>query len=669
MKTSLLFGIHCHQPIDNFDYVILDAIEKSYKPFFKVLKEFPQFKISVHFSGSLLEFIENNDKELFELMQKLSGQIEFFSGGYYEPVLASIPSRDRIGQINKLNAYIKKHFKQTPKGLWLTERVWDNAVIRDISQCGIKYVIVDDYHINTSNPSTNERNGYFITEEGGIDTALFPISQHLRYAIPFYPLNETADILRSFKNEPGKNAAIIFDDGEKFGIWPKTYETVYEKEWLRNFIIQTLKDKEIEVQTFKEFYKENDPLALTYLPTVSYFEMGEWSLNANDALRLESLLEKNHVDQKLLRGGIWKNFFSKYQESNWIHKRMLELSNKQWEEKEYLDVLYKTQCNDVLWHGVFGGIYLPNLRDNAYKYIIECEKILGNKNEKIDIDLNGAKEYKFMTDNILSIVSSKCGGQIFELDILEKNYNLQNTLTRYEEAYHKKIQVKDESQDEIKEDTEEIATIHDNMLTVEEELFLDYDWYMKKSVIDHLVPLDTTIELFERNHFKELGDFANQPFEVTKDSKKKLNLIRTGGIYLDDIKFDTTIEKKYIFKKNIISVETAISTFFDKQSFYLQEWNLHFADLDRLFFNSVRLEKGVQYSNLEIYSDTLRIFDQYLNKTLLFEFNKKIKIFVTTLNTVSQSEQGVDMTNQGITLGFLFDLDKDSQSLTSLQII
>ncbi|MEA3498469.1 MAG: 4-alpha-glucanotransferase, partial [Campylobacterota bacterium] len=154
MKTSLLFGIHCHQPIDNFDWVIFDAIEKSYKPFFQTLEKFPNFKCSVHFSGSLLEFIEKNDIELFTLIKKLSPQIEFFSGGFYEPVLASIPSEDRIAQIKKLNKYIKKHFSQTPKGLWLTERVWDNSIIKDIKSCGIEYVMVDDYHIKTSGLET-----------------------------------------------------------------------------------------------------------------------------------------------------------------------------------------------------------------------------------------------------------------------------------------------------------------------------------------------------------------------------------------------------------------------------------------------------------------------------------------------------------------------------------
>ena len=268
-KTSLLLGIHCHQPIDNFDWVLFETIEKSYRPFFEVLKKFPEFKLSVHYSGWLLEFIEKNDKELFELMKSLSGQLEFFSGGYYEPVLASIPSKDRIAQITKLNKYIEKHFNQTPKGLWLTERVWDNSIIRDLKECGIEYVIVDDYHFIANGYDSSNLNGYFITEEGGDEIALFPINQALRYAIPFYNQNKTNELIQSFADDEGKNAAVIFDDGEKFGVWPKTHETVYEKQWLETFLKRTLDDEKIKTETFEEFYQNNQAIALAYLPTVS----------------------------------------------------------------------------------------------------------------------------------------------------------------------------------------------------------------------------------------------------------------------------------------------------------------------------------------------------------------------------------------------------------------
>ncbi|MBX0311830.1 MAG: 4-alpha-glucanotransferase, partial [Sulfurihydrogenibium sp.] len=87
--VKLLFGIHCHQPVENFYEVVDEAIEKAYKPFLKIAKKYPKFKFAVHYSGWLLEYIKNYSKETFKLLQDLAldGQIEFFSGGYYEPIL------------------------------------------------------------------------------------------------------------------------------------------------------------------------------------------------------------------------------------------------------------------------------------------------------------------------------------------------------------------------------------------------------------------------------------------------------------------------------------------------------------------------------------------------------------------------------------------------------
>jgi alpha-amylase/alpha-mannosidase (GH57 family) len=656
MKTALLLGIHCHQPIDNFDYVINDAINKSYKPFFEILKKFPEFKISVHFSGSLLEYIRKNDPSLFELMQELCSQIEFFTGGFYEPVLASIPSKDRIEQVLKLNQYIKKHFKQTPKGLWLTERVWDNSIIHDLKSCGIEYVIVDDYHLKSCGAKLNDLNGYFTTEDAGETIALFPINQELRYAIPFYSLDKTNTLLHKFQNDSGKNAAIIFDDGEKFGIWPKTYETVYEKRWLEDFITQTLSDPTISTSTFKEYYIENKPLSLVYLPTVSYFEMGEWSLNCDQAKELEFYKKKYPQTTPYLKGSTWKNFLTKYQESNWIHKRFLELSKKQLDTKKYKEALYKSQCNDVLWHGVFGGIYLPNLRNNAYKYIIECEKILENQTDIIDIDMDGYNEYKFLKKQLLTIISPKQGGQIFELDLLEKNFNLQNTLTRYEEAYHTKIEQASNTTHSI--ENEDLATIHDNTLQTDQDISFDYDWYFKKSAIDHIVPLDIEIEQFAKNSFNEYGDFANQPFTVLKNTKKTLSLQRDGGIYEDE-KCDTTIKKTYTIKQNSITIDLFINTNHTKYFNYLHEWNLHFASLDTITFNGMKLNTNEQYSHLEIMSNKLIIQDSYLQKSFTFTLNGVKKIFLCSVNSISQSEKGVDITNQGVSIGFVYDLHKE----------
>ena len=127
-KTTLLFGIHMHQPVDNFKDVIAHAVNVCYKPFFELLSRYPEFRFSLHCSGWLMQQIEKDYPKLFSTIVELAakGSIEFLSGGYYEPILGVIPSKDRKAQIKKLSDAIEKKFNQKPKGLWLAERVWEN---------------------------------------------------------------------------------------------------------------------------------------------------------------------------------------------------------------------------------------------------------------------------------------------------------------------------------------------------------------------------------------------------------------------------------------------------------------------------------------------------------------------------------------------------------------
>jgi predicted glycosyl hydrolase (DUF1957 family) len=653
MKTNLLFGIHCHQPVDNFDKVIYQIIEKSYRPFFEVLKEYPEFKCSVHFSGWLFEFIKKNDPKLFSLIKELSPQIEFFTGGYYEPILASIPSCDRVKQINMLTEFIQDNFNQKPRGLWLTERIWDDSIIDDLKECNVDYVIVDDYHLIASGFDKDKLKGYFLTENSNNKIALFPINKDLRYIIPFASIDNTMETLNSYAYKEGENAAIIFDDGEKFGVWPKTYEKVYEKEWLKNFFEKCIEDETINPTTYAEFYDNNNAISLSYLPTVSYHEMGEWSTLPNISKDYLDLVHLHQDKEHLVRGGIWKNFFIKYNESNWIHKRALELSRIENQSTAFKDSLFRTQCNDVLWHGVFGGIYLPNLRDNAYKYIIHCENLLSMEPSctVVDINMDSYKEYKFNTPEIITIIDPKMGGQIVEFDLRSKCFNFQNTLTRYHETYHDKIKKIEEPKEEKlleKEEIEdEIATIHnDELLSTTEDIELFEDWYLKKSAIDHITDKGLNKENFKSCTFNEYGDFANQKFEVLENSEKSIQLKREGGIYKNDKK-NTSLIKNFSFENSTIEATISLESEENSTMKYLLEYNLHFQDYEILTVNGHNIEDTLYFENSQ-----LTILDQSLNRTISFHFDQCVDIYVYPVKSVSQSEAGIDYTIQGIAFGF-----------------
>ena len=654
-KVSLLFGIHMHQPVDNFDEAVKKAVALSYAPFFETMRNYPQFKFSLHCSGWLLEKIRQEYPKVFQTMQELTqqGSIEWFGGGYYEPVLSSIPSKDRRAQINKLSHYIKKYFDVDVKGLWLTERVWESAILSDLVACGIEYVMVDDYHFISNGYNKEQMKGYYLSEDNGEVLKLFPISKKLRYALPFSKTEESLNAVISYPKESA-SAAIFFDDAEKFGLWPHTYEWVYEKQWLQKFVKAVLENEECQTQHYSDYAQENRPLGLAYLNNCSYVEMGEWSLKTPLAAAFKALKENvgdtyfQETGVALIKGGIWKNFFIKYHESNYLHKRMLQLSKEQKKyDKATLDALYRLQTNDTFWHGVFGGFYLPNLRDNAYKYLLQIEKSKHVKDivvKKIDIDKDGYDELKVRTENLSLVFSLKDGAQLVEFGALDVLFNWQNTIMRREELYHKKILEANESTTQA-DTNEKIATIHTLKRSVNSDLKAEliYDSYAKNSFIDHFSTQPFTLENFTNLRFNEVGDFVSGTF---MPQKKKF--VREGSVCVGDSTYPAKLQKRYRFKTDKISLKSKFETQCSQKLFFAKEFNLHFAHPDKVTFNGKSVADGLQEEAIK----KLVIIDDFTQKMLTFRTNQACDIFAVPLSTISESEQDFEKIVQQIS--FLF---------------
>lgn len=670
-KVKLLFGVHMHQPVDNFGDAVREAIELCYAPFFATMREYPEFRFAVHSSGWLLNEIKTKHPKVFEDMLYLTkrGTIEWVGAGYYEPILSAINSLDAQAQINKLSNYLEKNLKSSPKGTWLTERVWESSVISDLRACGLEYVVVDDYHFLSSGFNGEVMDGYYETEAGGEKIALFPISASLRYALPFFDVERSVEaILKCAKDED--SAAIIFDDLEKFGLWPKTHAWVYEKGWLRGFVEAVLANEQIETMHYKEYLATHRSKGLAYLNNTSYFEMGEWSLKSRQSLALEALKERlgDEYFQKdgvaLVKGGIWKNFFIKYHESNYIHKRMMHHSKNQSElKKSALEALYKLQTNDVLWHGVFGGLYLPNLRDNAYRYLLEIENSLAKKKiatSYLDVDMDGYEEFKVLTKELSLIFSSRYGAQLMEFGSLEKLFNWQNTLMRRHEAYHEKILHPKEAVPKMHE--EGIESIHNDAAVLDATLKSDlvYDWHPKYSFIDHISTEAFSFEAFVRASYHEVGDFANRPFVFDKGHTE---FRREGGIYLDK-KYDTICVKKYSFETSSFSLALELQSEHTHELHYAMECNFHFAHPDKVLLNGQKVGDGLSLVGV----DRLVLEDSYTQKALRISLDKKCMIHAYILNTISQSESGFERTAQQISLLLSLSFASRLELLTQMEV-
>ncbi|MEN6629499.1 MAG: alpha-amylase/4-alpha-glucanotransferase domain-containing protein [Sulfuricella sp.] len=640
---SLLLGVHAHQPVGNFPEVLEDAHLRCYRPFIHTLHRFPDFHFAVHFSGWLLDWLLQHYPEDMALLREMvkRGQVEMFGAGDTEPVLAVIPYRDRVGQVNRLSDKLEKKLGQRPEGAWLTERVWEATVVPALADAKIRYVTVDDYHFLCSGKSAAELDSFYTTEEDGRRLDLFPISEELRYRFPFSPANEAVAYLEHLA-DAGHESAVYFDDIEKFGIWPETYEWVYEKGWLVSFIEGVLASPKIRTQRYGDYHAAAKTRGVIYLPTTSYIEMNEWTLPAPAANKYADMVAQAKADGRFdrdkafLRGGMWKNFLSRYPEANWMHKRMLSLSERldklpQAKKKPaMLDALYRAQANDAYWHGLFGGLYLPHLRRAVYHAIVELEGSLDQCDPrparvKLDFDLDGYDEVIMHNAAIQSVVRLDGNACVGEFDSYSLRHNFADSLMRQTEHYHRKIHLRE---DRAQHQGAGIASAHDRVVFKHE-----------------ILPQDLTIDVRPRGLFidsirSENGDLAALQDYLVK-TERDLSLTFAGD----------GVEKRVHLSENRLEVSYRFSP--GARGTFVTEINLAMPSCDGpagKFIFAGQIPGGFGQA-MELASvKELLLDDDVLGGAVKLTSNIPARLVSQPHFSVSQSEAGFEKIMQAVTL-------------------
>ncbi len=677
-----------HQPVGNFEWVFEDAYQRCYKPFLELLKNYPSIAIVIHISGSLIEWLESNHPEYLNDLNILVAErnIEILSAGFYEPILAVIPDHDKNGQINKLTKYIKHRFNYTAKGIWLTERIWEPHLAKEISQAGIDYLAVDDFHFLSAGKQNDDLDGYFTTDEQESRLGIFPISQKLRYAIPFQEPSVTIEYLKSMTSLDGNRVVVMVDDAEKFGLWPGSYENCYgENQWLDRFFSSLEQNSDwLQTSTFIDYYNSNKPKGRIYLPTASYFEMSEWTLPANKGEQFSDLVhnfeitDQLEVNKQFLRGGMWRNFQNLYDESNWMQKRVTDLSfifkkyklqfSKEMQEL-IQDNIWRAQCNCAYWHGVFGGIYLPHLRHGIYQNLIaadiEISKVLPPFTGTYDVDNDGFDEVDLSSDQIKIIASSK-GGCIREFNFLPKNFNIVNTMHQVAESYHSKLQA-------ATTDEATSGSIHDNIIAKEDNLekYLYIDKSPRFILEDHFLPLRSSIQSAHRGD-TELGNFFDLEFTILR----KKNIIFTGLGTVN--KVPVQIIKKLSIISNILNINIEIMNKGNKNIAALYSSELNYSLLgghtdDRYYLiNGIKPPK-FYLDSMAVEQDIneIAIINEYDQFSIETKFSSPTKLWRFPIFTVSGSEAGLEKVYQSSALmpNWVIDLDPGGIKKIKFQII
>jgi 4-alpha-glucanotransferase len=677
-SLRLCLVLHNHQPVGNFDGVFEQAYQDSYLPFLEVFESYRDLKISLHTSGPLMEWLDERHGDYVDRVAKLvaEGRIEIVGGPFYEPILTMIPPRDRVGQITTYTRWLENRLGGPVQGMWMPERVWEQSLTGDLVAAGMKYTVLDDFHFKNAGLNEEQLQGYYLTEDDGRVLCVFPGSEPLRYTIPFQSPQASIDHLRGIADmHPG--AVVVFgDDGEKFGTWPETKKHVYENGWLRQFFDAVLANREwIELSTLAEAYENTPPVGKIYLPDGSYREMTEWALPVNQQLEYDHVVHDLEHDarwprvKRFVRGGFWRNFKVKYPETNEMYSRMM-MTSRRFAQAERdgavgssfdnaRQALYRGQCNCPYWHGAFGGIYLPHLRNAIFNQLIASENLIDQATGKTgpfveatsdDYNFDLKQEVRLASEKLIALIAPAQGGMLYELDVRTICHNLGATLTRRPESYHRKVLAGPPGANGS------VASIHERVVFKQPGLDqrLQYDPTQRKSLLDHFFDLNATVQGVSRGEARELGDFVTGIYEakIRRASERiQVQLTRSGFVNGREIKITKAVTMSA--GSPVLELAYQLENLPPNELLHFAV-ELNFAGLpsgadDRYFHDLNGNRFGQLGTTLDLHDvNQLGLTDEWLGIDVQLIAGQPTSFWAFPIETVSQSEGGFELVHQSV---------------------
>ncbi|HVF11222.1 MAG TPA: alpha-amylase/4-alpha-glucanotransferase domain-containing protein [Abditibacteriaceae bacterium] len=612
MFLALVF--HNHQPVGQLPWALEDAWRDSYQPFLEVLERHPAIKVGLHYSGTLLDWLAEYKPQTITQVRRLveRGQVEILTGGYHEPVLVVWPEADQLAQVQRLNQRVHELFGVAPRGLWLTERVWEPQLADLLPAAGITYTCVDSTAFAAAGVAEEDSCGYFqalpTAAPQSRPLAVIAINQPLRHLIPWQPgqysLNYLRQIEEKVRRAGRRDALVLFaDDGEKFGGWPGTFDWVFTQGWLDQFFAMLSAHAAwLTTITPGAYLEKHDALGQVNLPAGSYAEMQEWS------------------------GGNWRNFLARYGESRDMAEEVLRVRATVCaapEAQNYAaayEHILQAQCNDSYWHGTFGGLYLRHLRQAVYAHAAAAQTLAEEEASPAPINVEPSGDL-IINNRLQKLGLRAAGGHIFLWLSKPARHNLLSTLRRYSEPYHDAAQ----------------AT--------------EFDWYPRGALLDHFFGDAAHPTNFATGRYPEQGDFITEPWELHANLEESAVTVlaqRTGGVWTANQFRPLAVEK--ILRLPHASGDLNLSYKFTNPGaapldlWWGTEWNLSLSgcDLPDRHYHAddhklkLRLDAPAQF---EAVTNPI-VADRWLQLWVEWEFAQPWGMWHVPLRTVSQKEGG-----------------------------
>ncbi len=562
-RTRLVMVLHGHQPWGTPEAELTRASDRCYAPVLAAIGRHPDIHLGLHFSGLVLEWLEDQRPDLFDSIASLAaaGQVELLGGGMYEPVLAALPEGDAWAQLELMSDWLADRFDRRPTGAWLAERVWEPQLAGLLARQGIEHTLVDDHLFLRAGLAPEEIFGWWQTEQAGDTLALWPIDRRLRYAVPFEPVEQVIGELQRRLAAAAPPVLVYADDIEKLGLWPGTEALIATDGWWDGLLDGLSAAGDLTVCSPAEGLAATPTRGRIYLPGGSYPELEHGLLSpaarrqAERSWRAAAETEADTATTGLGPAPPFKSALLRWPEANRLYQKMLAVSRKleealeddePWEEahEEARYALFRGQCHNAYWAGLFGGLLRPELRFATYHALLQAETVLDRRSQgdedwiasdEADLDGDGHDEIMLEQSRLNAIVRPGVGGTVIGLDFRPAAVNLVDVMTRRPaEASAIVLGTRERSRDES-EPLLQVAT----------------DRFERACLVDRFPAPHTTLEELQQASYEEQGDFVGSAYAVDQldidedDYDFRLHLVRDGGLQQSDRRLALRLDKRF----------------------------------------------------------------------------------------------------------------------------
>jgi alpha-amylase len=535
-----------------------------------MLEAFPAIRVSMHWSGQLLEWMEMHAPDQLARLFALAGagRIEVVSGLWGGGMLPALPERDIVGQVSAMQRWWRSRAEIKPRGAWLPHHGWDPSAARILGRLGLQFTVLEETQFL---PPVNP-DGYYLTEREGTALALFCADTRLSRMIPD---SAPRAILKgvAVRAKEGARCVVLSVSGEAFGAGLESSATRSfsgPKSWVRRFFAALTDNAHwIKLVSFGTVLDRMRPTDRAYPPASISLPLAIASLGPRGATFGELLSEaRRGTDWQLervapyLHAPAWDQTLAHFPEINRLHKRMLRSSGevarlrsaireaRRGDDDERADAL--EEATRALYRGQNGAAYVlgadvgaqdPAVRCQAWAGLLRAEYAVATalgeagltKVERADYDCDGRAEVLIQTPQLCAVVAPGSGGSLVELDAWTLPGNLLNVRTRREEPEHAevrrgealpKILVEDEKTASVEiiqeeEDTGEPSTDISELpsLRLAEQGLVDrlhYDRHVRYSFIDRFLGPEATPQNVRMGRFPEVGDFVGAEYQLLK---------------------------------------------------------------------------------------------------------------------------------------------------------